>query len=67
MAIGSGILNGLAAAATETEDEQKEIDNLRLVFWVAAVFNALAAVFGIVATRILRQENARMGYQMTII
>ena len=67
MAIGSGILNGLAAAATETEDEQKEINNLRLVFWVAAVCNALAAVIGIVATRILREENARMGYQMTIV
>ena len=58
---------GLAAAATETEDEGEEVHNLRVVFWFAAVACAVAAVVGIVATRILREENARMGYQMTIV
>ena len=67
MAIGSGVLNGLAAAATETEDEREEVHNLRVVFWFAAIACAVAAVVGIVATRILREENARMGYQMTIV
>ena len=67
MAIGSGVLNGLAAAATETEDEGEEVHNLRVVFWFAAVACAVAAMVGIVATRILREENARMGYQMTIV
>ena len=47
--------------------EGEEVHNLRVVFWFAAVACAVAAVVGIVATRILREENARMGYQMTIV
>ena len=53
--------------AEATEDEGEEVHNLRVVFWFAAIACAVAAVVGIVATRILREENARIGYQMTIV